>query len=292
MVDFEEREKELEEQQAEQQSEKKKKLGEIVDKITDIAMKERRKNIIDNPRAGSPRRMREDPTTPLIREVPFGADTTSIEAPEQGDPRNFDFISNSGMADFDKFEAEQNELPEDEQFPKFGDVTGKGEKMVMDTTKGKEVDANSFRVIRSGGISIPKEQKRIVRPMEKRNFDNPRLKARSNRTQQRDEDAKEIALDIMNDEKPSRFVNRKTKKIRPNKPVRSDFASIISAKNGFRGTVDMKTLFTVGEGNKKEHVTRKKSINVFDIDMFNNKPKKSKRKSNNIFDFMGGMKFK
>jgi hypothetical protein len=37
------------------------------------------------------------------------------------------------------------------------------------------------------------------------------------------------------------------------------------AKKGFRGTVNMKTLFTVGEGGKKEHVTRKKKNNIFDV---------------------------
>ena len=47
---------------------------------------------------------------------------------------------------------------------------------------------------------------------------------------QRENDALEVALDVMNDEKPSRLVNRKTKKIRPPKPVRSDFAEIITAK--------------------------------------------------------------
>ncbi len=40
------------------------------------------------------------------------------------------------------------------------------------------------------------------------------------------------------------------------------------AKGGFMGTVSMKTLFTVGEGGKKEHVTRKKlKHNVFDVDV-------------------------
>ena len=40
------------------------------------------------------------------------------------------------------------------------------------------------------------------------------------------------------------------------------------AKHGFRGTVSMKTLFTVGEGGKKEYVTRKKSNNIFDMGGF------------------------
>ena len=193
MVDFDEQERELEEQQAEREAERKKKLEPLVDKLTDVIMTEQRKEFVESPRGGSPRRQREDPTTPLIREVPFGADTRAIESPEHGDPDNFDHISTDGMSDFDKFEAEQDELPEDEQFPTFGDVTGKGEKMMMDTTKGHEVDAHSFRVIPHGGISIPAEQERIVRPIEKRNFEFGRLKARSDRDHQRDEDAKEIA---------------------------------------------------------------------------------------------------
>lgn len=35
------------------------------------------------------------------------------------------------------------------------------------------------------------------------------------------------------------------------------------AKDGFMGTVSMKTLFTVGEKGKKEHVSKKK--NIFDV---------------------------
>lgn len=46
----------------------------------------------------------------------------------------------------------------------------------------------------------------------------------------------------------------------------------ISAKNGFMGTLNFSTMFTVGEGNKKEHVTRKKSRkksnNIFDVESF------------------------
>ncbi len=290
MVDFDEQERELEREQAEREAERKKKLEPLVDKLTDVIMTEQRKEFVESPRGGSPRRQREDPTTPLIREVPFGADTRAIESPEHGDPDNFDHVS-GGMAEFDKFEKEQSELPEDEQFPTFAEVTGKGSKMVVDS-QGHEVDANSFRVIPHGGISIPEEQERIVRPIEKRNFEFGRLKARSSRDHQRDEDAKEIALDITSGGKPSRFVNRKTKKIRPDKPVRSDFARIISAEQGFMGTVNMKTLFTVGEKGKAEHVTRKKSNNIFDVGMFNNKPSKSKKKSNkksnNIFDFGAG----
>ncbi len=38
-----------------------------------------------------------------------------------------------------------------------------------------------------------------------------------------------------------------------------------NAKGGFMGTVSMKTLLTVGEGGKREHVTRKKKNNVFDV---------------------------
>ena len=55
----------------------------------------------------------------------------------------------------------------------------------------------------------------------------------------------------------------------------------IEARRGFMGMVNKKTKFTVGEGNKKEFVSRKK-VNVFDVNMFN-KP----RKNTNIFD-MGG----
>jgi hypothetical protein len=36
------------------------------------------------------------------------------------------------------------------------------------------------------------------------------------------------------------------------------------AKGGFMGTVNMKTLFTVGEKGKREHVTRKNN-NIFDV---------------------------
>jgi hypothetical protein len=126
--------------------------------------------------------------------------------------------------------------------------------------------------------------------MKKRNFEDGKLKARSKRDRQRDDDAKEIAETFTRDfdGKSSRFVNKKTNKIRPNKPVRSDFARIISAKDGFMGKVSMKTLFTVGEGNKKEFVSRKQ-INIFDVGMFNSKPSKSKskKKSNNIFDVGG-----
>ena len=63
------------------------------------------------------------------------------------------------------------------------------------------------------------------------------------------------------------------------------------AKNGFMGTLNFSTIFTVGEGNKKEFV------NVFNVsdklsgfpsavntkEKFINK-KKSKKKNNNIFD--------
>jgi len=209
---------------------------ELVDKITAIAMKERRKNIISNPRAGSPQNMREDPTTPLIRQVPFGPDTRKIENLEHGNPKNYDYPS-LGMSGFDKFEAEQNKLPKDKAFPMHYTENGIG-----------------FRVIPHGGISIPKEQERKSIPFEKRNYEFGRLKSRSDRYHERDEIAKQIALDIMNSEKPSKFVNRETHKIRPPKPVRSDFASIISAKKGFEGIVKKETTFKVAEGNKPEYV--------------------------------------
>jgi len=133
----------------------------LIDDITDIAMKHRRKGIINSPKAGKPHRMRFDPSTPLIKEVPFG--------PEQ--------------------------------------------------------PSGSF-LNKLSGISVPKEQERKVLPSSKIN----RRQSRTKKINQRARDAEEIALDIMNDEKPSRFVNRKTKKIRPPKPVRSDFAEIITAK--------------------------------------------------------------
>ena len=184
------------------------KLDKLVDKITGIAMEQRRKDIISSSRKGDPRKMREDPTTPLIRQVPFGPDTTRIENLEHGNPKNFDF-PNQGMSDFDKFQAEQDALPTDKQFP---------------------LHEKGFRVIPHGGISIPAEQERKSIPFGKRNYDSGRLKARSNRFHQKDEDALGIAKDLLLDEGKSKFVNRQTKKIRPNKPVRSDFTSIITAK--------------------------------------------------------------
>ena len=64
-----------------------------------------------------------------------------------------------------------------------------------------------------------------------------------------------------------------------------DVKGNISARHGFSGTVSKKTKFTVGEGNKKEFVSRKK-VNVFDVNGMFSKSK-SKKKSNNIFG-MGG----
>lgn len=217
-----------------------KETDELVDKLTEVAMKERRKKILESS-ASRPIRQREDPTTPLIREVPFGPNTRAIEAPEHenlkvgDDPKNFDYPSQS-MKEFDKFEAEQNKLPKDKAFP-------------MHFSRGI-----GFRVIPHGGISIPKEQERKHIPFEKRDWDHGRLKSRGDRSHQQDEDAKEIALHIMNNEKPSRFVNQQTHKIRPPKPVRSDYASIISAQKGFHGVVKKETILRVGEGNKPEYV--------------------------------------
>jgi hypothetical protein len=37
------------------------------------------------------------------------------------------------------------------------------------------------------------------------------------------------------------------------------------AKNGFMGMINHKTMFTVGEKGKREHVTRKKKNNIFDV---------------------------
>ena len=49
----------------------------LIDDITNIAMKERRKEIIASPRAGSPEGQRYNEKTPLIKEVPFGKDQRS-----------------------------------------------------------------------------------------------------------------------------------------------------------------------------------------------------------------------
>jgi hypothetical protein len=225
-----------------------KKATEITEKIMPIIMKEHRKNALDSPKGGRPQYMREDPTTPLIHEVPFGPDTRSLQIPDTdeysqrvvdhntGDNRHYDIPSHN-MSDFNKFEAEQNKLPKGKAFPiHYSNGTG-------------------FRVIPHGDISIPKEQERKVLPREKRNYDHGYLKSRSERTHQRDEDAKAIALDIMFDEGKSKFVNQETKKIRPNKPVRSDYASIITAEHGFDGIIKKPTVFVVGEKNKPERVT-------------------------------------
>ena len=61
------------------------------------------------------------------------------------------------------------------------------------------------------------------------------------------------------------FKNRPTERLRKFKENRRDD---INAKDGFMGTVNMKTLFTVGEGGKKEHVTRKKKNNIFGMGGF------------------------
>lgn len=64
------------------------------------------------------------------------------------------------------------------------------------------------------------------------------------------------------------------------------------AKGGFRGTVDTKTLLTVGEGGKKEFVSVKKNKNGFDMMNFDMNPMppklRKKSKPHNDFDFMGG----
>ncbi len=262
-----------------------KKLDELTDKLTKIVMEERRKNILDDPKKARPQYMRTDVTTPLIREVPFGPDTRAIENLAHNEPNekaqreqalakflktddiselhkilqaknrgNYDHISQHNMSEFDKFEAEQNALPKDKQFPSFGDVTGQGSDMQMND-KGNEVNANSFRVIPHGGISIPKEQERIVRTREQRNWEHGKLKARSNKSQQSDKDAEEIAKELLLNEGSSRFVNKVTGKIRPNKPVRSDYASIISAEKGFNGIVKKETTFKVAEHDKPEFVS-------------------------------------
>tara|TARA_B110000495_G_scaffold198725_1_gene210962 strand:+ start:594 stop:1373 length:780 start_codon:yes stop_codon:yes gene_type:complete len=222
------------------------KLDNLVDEITAVYMKENREKILNDPRKARPQYMREDPTTPLIREVPFGPDTRAIENMEHtniedypfeveisGGRTNYDHINHS-MSEFDKFQAEQDKLPEKERFP---------------------MHKKGFRIIHHGGISIPKEQERIVRPYDKRNYEHGKLKARSERTQQKDKDAKEIAQELLLNEGRSKFVNKATGKIRPNKPVRSDYASIISAEKGFNGIIKKETTFKVAEHNKPEFVS-------------------------------------
>jgi len=213
----------------------------LVDKLTNIIMKEKRENALSSPKAGSPENQRSDPTTPLIKEVPFGPDTRRIENLEHGNEKNYDIPSHN-MTDFDKFEAEQKKLPVDKQFP---------------------LHKKGFRVIPHGGISIPAEQKRKEIPFEKRDWSKGKLKSRSNRNLDKSIDAKGIVQDIMFDEKPNRFVNRKTKKIRPPKPVRSDYASIITAKLKAR-------LASLGEQNmtyqnsKKVRIHKKKNMEKHD----------------------------
>ena len=58
----------------------------------------------------------------------------------------------------------------------------------------------------------------------------------------------------MFNEGSSKLVNKKTGKIRPPKPVRSDYASIITAEHGFKGIIKEPTGFLVGEKNKPELV--------------------------------------
>jgi hypothetical protein len=240
------------------------KLDNLVDKITAVYMKENREKILNDPRKARPQYMREDPTTPLIREVPFGPDTTGIGLLEHGNPKNYDHMShsmgtgNSEMSEFDKFEAEQDNLPKDKQFPSFGDVTGKGSEMVeteAGINKGKIVDVNSWRVIPHGGISIPQEQERKDIPREKRDWEHGRLLSKSKHNSKKDKDAEEIAKELLLNEGRSKFVNKATGKIRPNKPVRSDYASIISAEKGFNGIIKKETTFKVAEHNKPEFVS-------------------------------------
>ncbi len=225
---------------------------ELVDKLTDVYMKQYKEDVLNDPRKARPDRMREDPTTPLIHKVPFGPKTSQLLDPDN--PDHYDHVLMSGSSDFDKFEDEQDKLPNSKQFPRFGDITGKGKKMEWDRTKGKEVDVHGWRVIPHGDISIPNEQMRKTIPFEKRDWENGRLKSKSQHNRQKGKDAEEIARELLLSEGNSRFVNKATGKIRPNKPVRSDYASIIHAERGFKGVVKKQTTFVVAEGNKPEFV--------------------------------------
>ena len=70
-------------------------IDKLVDDITDVVMKERRKIIKDNSRGGRPRGMRKDLSTPLIKEVPFGPEKYPLGAPDFGDPKAFDHIDSN-----------------------------------------------------------------------------------------------------------------------------------------------------------------------------------------------------
>lgn len=251
---FDNDEKELEKKAKEHEVKRREKLKPLVDKITEVYMKEHRKNVLNDPRKAKPQYMREDPTTPLIREVPFGPDTKGrlLDPDDEryvnakphwendkivwaGDLRHYD-IPSQNMAEFNKFEAEQNKLPPSKAFPlHFSNGVG-------------------FRVIPHGDISIPKEQERKTLPFEKRNWEHGKLKAKAKRSHQSDDDAEAIAKELLLNEGSSRFVNKKTKKIRPDKPVRSDFASIITAEKGYEGVVKKETVLIVGEHDKPEYV--------------------------------------
>jgi len=219
-------------------------IDKLVDDITDVVMKERRKIIKDNSRGGRPRGMRRDLSTPLIKEVPFGPETRGIGQLPHGDPGNYEHIDHRPFTDltFEEAEAKAKEMG----LPTFEDQQG--------IPKELQDKSKAFHVIPHGGISIPKEQKRKILPFEKRKWEkSKKLRSRSKRYDQREQDAEEIALDLLNDEKPSRLVtkrkyapgpfglgidedgsdlitNRSQRKIRPPKPVRSDFAEIITAK--------------------------------------------------------------
>ena len=251
---FDNREKELEKQDALKKAEQKKKLEPLVNKLTDIVMTEHRKNALASPKGGRPQYMREDPTTPLIREVPFGPDTSGLidhhsnryvnaipqynennEIDYVGDTRHYD-IPSQNMSEFNKFEAEQNKLPPSKAFPlHFSNGVG-------------------FRVIPHGDISIPKEQKLKEIPYEKRDWEHGRLKSKAAHNRKKDDDAEAVAKEVMFNEGSSKLVNKKTGKIRPPKPVRSDYASIITAEHGFKGIIKEPTGFLVGEKNKPELV--------------------------------------
>lgn len=65
-------------------------IDDIVKKITDLGMKEREKGIpkfLASPRGGSPQLQRFDPTTPLIKKVPFGPSAGRVNPPDISIPK-------------------------------------------------------------------------------------------------------------------------------------------------------------------------------------------------------------
>ena len=73
---------------------------------------------------------------------------------------------------------------------------------------------------------------------------------------------------IQYEQEEADFITGKVDKIMPRKQNFSSDITSLYAKNGFMGMIDKKTKITVGEGGKKEHVTRKKKNNIFDVSGF------------------------